>query len=75
MFTVSDLFNSFREVTVINNSELSAQNMKPENKEILLNQRLERKRTSQIFYAGFVLHFGKTPKKQKEVELKYDEGI
>jgi hypothetical protein len=37
--------------------------------------RIERKRPSQIFYAGFVIHFGKNKKNGKEPALKYDEGI
>ncbi len=61
LFTVSDLFNSFKQVTTIDTPELK--------------RRMERKRTSQVFYAGLVLHFGKTPKKPKEAVLKYDEGI
>jgi outer membrane receptor protein involved in Fe transport len=61
MFMVSDLFNSFRQINTIDTPELK--------------QRVERKRTSQIFYVGFVYRFGKTPKRPKEEQLKYDEGI
>ena len=75
MFTVSDLFNSFKQVTVIDRPELLAQTGKLDDREALVKQRTERKRPSQIFYAGFVLHFGKTQKKPKEPALKYDEGI
>jgi outer membrane receptor protein involved in Fe transport len=75
MFTASDLFNSFRQVNVIDRPELLAQVGKLDECEALVKQRVERKRPSQIFYAGFVLHFGKTPKNAKEPALKYDEGI
>ena len=75
MFTVSDLFNSFKQVNIIDRPELLAQIGKLDDKEVLVKQRIERKRPSQIFYAGFVLHFGKTQKKQKEPALNYDEVI
>jgi outer membrane receptor protein involved in Fe transport len=75
LFTVSDLFNSFKQVNIIDRPELLHQVGQLEEIEVLVKQRVERKRPSQIFYAGFVLHFGKTQKKPKEPVLKYDEGI
>jgi outer membrane receptor protein involved in Fe transport len=75
MFTVSDFFNSFRQINIIDRPELLAQVGNLDNKEVLIKQRIERKRPSQIFYIGFVFHFGKTLKNTKEPELKYDEGI
>jgi outer membrane receptor protein involved in Fe transport len=75
MFTVSDLFNSFKQVNVIDRPELLGQVGKLDDKEVLVKQRVERKRPSQIGYIGFVYHFGKTPKNTKEPALKYDEGF
>ena len=75
MFTVSDLFNSFKQVNIIDRPELLAQVGNLDDKEVLVKQRVERKRQSQIFYAGFVVHFGKTQKKQREPTLRYDDGI
>ena len=75
IFTVSDLFNSFKQVNIINRPELLAQIGNLDDREVLVKQRVERKRQSQIFYAGFVLHFGEPQKKQKEQNLKFDEGI
>jgi len=70
MFTVSDVFNSFKQVNIIERPV-----GKLDDKEVLVKQRVERKRQSQIFYAGFVVHFGKTQKKQREPTLRYDDGI
>jgi hypothetical protein len=65
LFTVSDVFNSFKQITVIDRPELLSQTGNLQDKEVLVKQRVERKRPSQIFYAGFVLRFGKTQKNKK----------
>ena len=63
-------FNILRNLLAQLNTRYTAKSLTP-----LVKQRVERKRPSQIFYAGFVFHFGKTQKKQKEPVLNYDEGI
>jgi outer membrane receptor protein involved in Fe transport len=61
LFTVSDLLNTYKSVLNLDTPELQ--------------RRLERKRTSQIFYLGVSYNFGNSEKKQKEVALKYDERL
>ncbi|MDR3220263.1 MAG: TonB-dependent receptor [Dysgonamonadaceae bacterium] len=61
LFTVSDLLNTYKSVLKIDTPELK--------------QRLERKRTSQVFYLGFTYNFGNSEKKQKAPALKYDERL
>ena len=75
IFTVSDVFNTFKQVTIIDRPELLTQIGQLDDRELLVKQRVEHKRKSQIFYIGFVLHFGKTQKKAREDSFKYDEGI
>ncbi len=60
LFTVSDLLNTYKNVTVIDTSHLK--------------ERVERKRPSQIFYFGFIYNFGHSAKKKDSV-LKYDEQL
>ncbi|MDR1054335.1 MAG: TonB-dependent receptor [Prevotellaceae bacterium] len=60
LFTVSDLLNTYKGVTVIDTS--------------YLKERMERKRPSQIFYIGFIYNFGHSAKKKERV-LKYDEQL
>ncbi len=60
LFTVSDLLNTYKSVTVIDTP--------------YLKERVERKRPSQIVYLGFVYHFGHSAKKKESV-LKYDEQL
>jgi outer membrane receptor protein involved in Fe transport len=60
LFTVSDLLNTYKSVLNIDTPELV--------------RRLERKRTSQIFYLGFTYNFGSSSKK-KEATLKYDDRL
>lgn len=61
LFTVSDIFNTSKVVRKIDTPELK--------------QRDETKRTSRVIYFGFVYHFGKSHKKTKAPDLKYDAGI
>jgi outer membrane receptor protein involved in Fe transport len=61
LVTVSDLLNTFSSVTTIDTPELKS--------------RMERKRASQIIYAGFTYNFGNSSKKHKEATLKYDEQL
>ena len=72
LFTVSDVFNSFRQVTVINidSPNLLSQN----NEEVLVSRRIEHRRTSQIFNLGFVYRFGRQ-QRPVEVPLRFDETI
>jgi len=59
MLTVSDLFDSYRNRTIINIPEL--------------HREMESRRTPRIFYLGFVYHFGSNDKKGKDTQLKYEE--
>ena len=59
MLTVSDLFDSFRNRTIVDIAGL--------------HRETESRRSPRIFYLGFVYHFGSTDKKGKETQLKYDE--
>ncbi len=59
MFTVSDLFDSFRSRTIINTTDLFRE--------------MESRRSARIFYFGFVYHFGSTAKNSKEPQLKFEE--
>lgn len=59
MLTVSDLFDSFRNRTIINTPEL--------------HREMESRRAPRIWYLGFTYHFGSTDKKGKETQLKYEE--
>ena len=59
MLTVSDLFDSFRNRTIINTPEL--------------HQEIESRRAPRLLYLGFTYHFGSTDKKGKEAQLKYEE--
>ena len=58
MFTVSDLFDSYRNRTIINTSEL--------------HREMESRRAPRILYVGFSYRFGST-KNNKEPQLKYEE--
>jgi outer membrane receptor protein involved in Fe transport len=57
ILTVSDVFNSMRNNSIINTTEL--------------HQTVLRKRSARIFYAGFTYTFG-NQKKEKETQIKYD---
>jgi hypothetical protein len=57
IFTISDLFNSLRNNSVLNTAELQ--------------QTVIRRRSSSIFYAGITYTFGKQNHK-KETQIKYD---
>lgn len=58
--TVSDIFNTFKQVYTIDTPQLK--------------QRIERTRNPRIFYLGIAWNFGNTSKKKK-INLKYDEAI
>lgn len=58
MFTVSDLFDSYRNRTIINIPDL--------------HRETESRRSPRILYAGFSYRFGST-KNSKEAQLKYEE--
>jgi len=58
MFTVSDLFDSYRNRTIINTSEL--------------HRETDSRRSPRILYVGFSYLFGST-KNNKEPQLKYEE--
>jgi outer membrane receptor protein involved in Fe transport len=60
VFTVSDLFNSFKERTVIDTPGL--------------HDEVTRRRNSRIFYAGFIYNFGKSSKKAKMDAFKVDDS-
>ena len=59
MLTVSDLFDTFRNRTIIDTPEL--------------HREIESRRAPRIFYVGFTYHFGSTDKKGKETQLKYED--
>jgi outer membrane receptor protein involved in Fe transport len=61
VFTVSDLFNSLKERTVINTP--------------ILHDEITRRRSSRIIYAGFIYNFGKAGKKKKDDALQFDEKL
>jgi len=59
MLTVSDLFDSYRNRTIINIPEL--------------HREMESRRSPRIFYLGFAYYFGSSEKKSKETQLKFEE--
>jgi len=59
LLTVSDLFDSYRNRTIIDIPEL--------------HRETESRRSPRIFYLGFAYHFGSTTKNGKETQLKYEE--
>ena len=61
VLTVSDLFNSLKETTVIDTP--------------LLQESIVRRRSSRIVYLGFVYNFGHPTKKPKDDPLKYDNSL
>ena len=60
-FTVSDLFNSLKETTVIDTQ--------------LLQEHIIRRRSSRVFALGFTYHLGGPGKKPKEEQLKFDKSL
>ncbi|MFI5355933.1 MAG: TonB-dependent receptor domain-containing protein [Opitutales bacterium] len=60
-FTVSDLFDSLKERTIIDTP--------------ILHDDLTRRRSSRVFYAGFVYGFGQTARKKKDDPLQYDDKL
>lgn len=61
VFTVSDLFNSLKERSVINTPTL--------------HDEITRRRSSRIIYAGFIYNFGKPAKKKKDDSLQFDDKL
>lgn len=59
--TLSDLFNSLRERTVINTPTL--------------HDEITRRRSARIIYAGIVYNFGKPAKKKKDDSLQFDDKM
>jgi hypothetical protein len=61
ILTVSDLFNSLTNKSIIDTPDLQRQE--------------NRKRTARIFYCGFTYNFGSSGKKQNGETLKYDNKL
>ncbi|MDO8539388.1 MAG: TonB-dependent receptor [Opitutaceae bacterium] len=61
VLTVSDMFDSLRERTVIRMP--------------LLQQQTERRRRGRIVYLGIRYHFGQPPKKMKEDPMQFDNAL
>ncbi len=61
IFTVSDLFNTMRQNSIIDTP--------------LLYEKSERKRSARIIYAGFTYAFGNSKSKNKEIVIKYDNQL
>jgi outer membrane receptor protein involved in Fe transport len=61
ILTVSDIFNSLTNKSIIDTPDLQRQE--------------NRKRTARIIYCGFTYSFGNSGKKQKEGNLKYDNQL
>jgi hypothetical protein len=59
LLTVSDLFDSFRNRTIIDMPGL--------------HRETESRRAPRIVYLGFVYHFGSASKNSKETQLKFEE--
>lgn len=59
--TVSDLFNSLKDITVLDTPALQ--------------QRYVRRRSSRIIYLGFSYKFGRTEKKAKDEQMKFDNSL
>jgi len=59
--TVSDLFNSYKNVMLVNIPTI--------------NQRVERRRSPRLFYIGLSYKFGGHSNSKKDKELKYDESL
>jgi len=61
ILTVSDLFNSLKETTVLDTPAL--------------HEQITRRRSSRIVYLGLVYNFGKATKKAKDEQLKFDNSL
>jgi len=61
VLTVSDLFNSLKESTVIDTP--------------VLREETVRRRSARIIYLGFIYNFGQPAKKQKDEQLKFDNSL
>lgn len=60
VFTVSDIFNSLEDRTVLDTPTL--------------HQEVTRRRSARIIYAGFIYNFGKGEKKAKDEALQFDNS-
>jgi outer membrane receptor protein involved in Fe transport len=61
VLTVSDLFNSLKETTVLDTPAL--------------RERIVRRRSARIVYLGLVYNFGQAAKKTKDEQLKFDNSL
>jgi len=61
VLTVSDVFNSLKERTVIDTP--------------ILREDVTRRRSSRIIYAGLIYNFGKPGKKKKDDTLQFDSSL
>jgi hypothetical protein len=61
VLTVSDIFNSLKDRTVLDTPTL--------------HQEVTRRRSTRIIYAGFIYNFGKATKKSKDDTLQFDNQI
>ena len=61
ILTVSDLFNSLKETTVLDTPAL--------------HETIVRRRSSRIIYLGFIYNFGRPAKKPKDEQLKFDNAL
>lgn len=61
VLTVSDIFNSRKDGSVLDTPTL--------------RQEIVRRRSSRVVYAGLIYHFGKSSKKPKEEEMKFDDAL
>jgi hypothetical protein len=61
VFTVSDVFNSLKDRTIVNTP--------------ILHDEITRRRSTRIFYAGFIYSFGKATKKPKDDTMQYDNQL
>jgi len=61
ILTVSDLFNSLKETTVLDTPAL--------------REEIVRRRSSRIVYLGFLYNFGQPAKKAKDEQLKFDNSL
>ncbi len=61
VFTVSDVFNSLKERTILDTA--------------FLHEESTRRRSARVFHAGFIYSFGKATKKTKDDALPFDNQL
>jgi len=61
VLTISDLFDSLKERTIINTPGLYDE--------------ITRRRSSRVIYAGFIYNFGKAGKKKKDESMQFDDKL